>query len=42
VFGVHDQGPVLSFVPIILIGVLFGPAVAERDTVAEPAGGRRG
>jgi putative drug exporter of the RND superfamily len=27
VFGVHDRGPVLSFVPIILIGVLFGLAM---------------
>lgn len=27
VFGVHDPGPVLSFLPIILIGVLFGLAM---------------
>jgi RND superfamily putative drug exporter len=27
VFGVHDPGPVLSFLPTILIGVLFGLAM---------------
>ena len=27
VFGVHDPGPVLSFVPLILVGVLFGLAM---------------
>ncbi len=27
VFGVHDPGPVLSFLPVILIGVLFGLAM---------------
>jgi RND superfamily putative drug exporter len=26
-FGVHDPGPILSFLPIILIGVLFGLAM---------------
>jgi RND superfamily putative drug exporter len=27
IFGVHDPGPVLSFLPVILIGVLFGLAM---------------
>ena len=27
VFGVHDPGPILSFMPIMLIGVLFGLAM---------------
>ncbi|SED66742.1 MMPL family transporter [Jiangella alba] len=27
VFGVHDAGPVLSFLPILLVGVLFGLAM---------------
>ncbi|MGO1543002.1 MAG: MMPL family transporter [Gulosibacter sp.] len=27
VFGVHDPGPVLSFLPIIVIGILFGLAM---------------
>jgi RND superfamily putative drug exporter len=27
IFGVHDPGPVLSFLPIILMGVLFGLAM---------------
>jgi RND superfamily putative drug exporter len=27
IFGVHSPGPVLSFLPILLIGVLFGLAV---------------
>jgi len=27
VFGVHDPGPVLSFLPILLVGVLFGLAM---------------
>jgi RND superfamily putative drug exporter len=27
VFGVHDPGPVLNFMPIILMGVLFGLAM---------------
>jgi RND superfamily putative drug exporter len=27
IFGVHDPGPVLSFVPVILVGVLFGLAM---------------
>lgn len=27
VFGVHDPGPVLSFLPILLVGILFGLAM---------------
>lgn len=27
IFGVHDPGPILSFMPIMLIGVLFGLAM---------------
>jgi len=27
VFGVHDPGPILSFLPILLIGILFGLAM---------------
>ncbi|WP_262105750.1 MMPL family transporter [Arthrobacter sp. Marseille-P9274] len=27
IFGVHDPGPILSFLPMILIGVLFGLAM---------------
>ncbi|MDO9380414.1 MAG: MMPL family transporter [Nocardioidaceae bacterium] len=27
VFGVHDPGPILSFLPILLVGVLFGLAM---------------
>ncbi len=27
VFGVHDPGPILSFLPIIVVGVLFGLAM---------------
>jgi RND superfamily putative drug exporter len=27
VFGVHDPGPILSFLPILLVGILFGLAM---------------
>ena len=27
VFGIHSQGPVLNFLPIILVGILFGLAM---------------
>jgi RND superfamily putative drug exporter len=27
VFGVHDPGPILSFLPILMVGVLFGLAM---------------
>jgi putative drug exporter of the RND superfamily len=27
VFGVHDPGPVLNFLPIVLVGILFGLAM---------------
>jgi len=26
-FGVHDPGPILSFLPVILVGILFGLAM---------------
>ncbi|WP_182111875.1 MULTISPECIES: MMPL family transporter [unclassified Actinotalea] len=49
VFGVHDPGPVLSFLPIILVGVLFGLAMdyqlfltsGMREAYAHGAGARR-
>lgn len=27
VFGIHDPGPILSFLPVILVGILFGLAM---------------
>src|SRR5690606_11677359 len=27
VFGVHDPGPILNFLPVLLVGILFGLAM---------------